>query len=92
MSESIDLLRCHFGLTPAEARLALQLVEGETLRAAAIKLSITYETARTRLKNIFSKTGTCGQAELVIVIVTALPRLNLTEPSRGLAHKNKSMA
>jgi hypothetical protein len=36
MNESIDLLRCHFGLTPAEARLALQLVAGEPLRAAAV--------------------------------------------------------
>ena len=31
-NETIDLLRCHFGLTPAEARLALHLVAGETLR------------------------------------------------------------
>ena len=96
MSESIELLRCHFGLTPAEARLALHLVAGETLRAAAVKLSITYETACTELKNIFNKTETCRQAELVIVIVTALPRLHwsnpLTEPPGGLAHKNKSRA
>jgi DNA-binding CsgD family transcriptional regulator len=96
MNEPIDLLRCHFGLTPAEARLALQLVAGETLRAAAVKLSITYETARTELKNIFNKTGTCRQAELVIVIVTAVPRLRwsnpLTEPAGGLAQKNKSLA
>ena len=41
MNEPIDLLQCHFGLTPAEARLALQLVAGETLRAAAVKLSIS---------------------------------------------------
>ena len=73
MNESIDLLRCHFGLTPAEARLAFHLVAGETLRSAAIKLSITYETARSQLKSIFKKTGTCRQAELVIVILTALP-------------------
>jgi DNA-binding CsgD family transcriptional regulator len=73
MNEPIDLLRCHFGLTPAEARLALHLVAGETLRSAEVKLSISYETARTSLKNIFRKTGTCRQAELVVVIVTALP-------------------
>ena len=73
MNNPIDLLKCHFGLTPAEARLALHLVEGETLRSAAVKLSISYETARTSLKNIFRKTGTCRQAELVIVILTALP-------------------
>ena len=72
MNEPIDLLRCHFSLTPAEARLALHLVAGETLRPAAVKLSINYETARTCLKSIFNKTGTCRQAELVIVILTAL--------------------
>jgi DNA-binding CsgD family transcriptional regulator len=73
MNEPIDLLRCHFGLTPAEARLALHLVAGETLRSAEVKLSISYETARTHLKNIFDKTGTCRQAELLVVILTALP-------------------
>jgi hypothetical protein len=36
MNESIDRLRSHFGLTLAEARLALQLVAGETLRSAAV--------------------------------------------------------
>ena len=73
MNEPIDLLQRHFGLAPAEARLALHLVAGETLRSAAVKLSISYETARTCLKHIFRKTGTCRQAELVIVILTALP-------------------
>ena len=96
MNERIDLLRCHFGLTPAEARLALQLVAGDALRSAAAKLSITYETARTELKNIFNKTGTCRQAELVIVTVTAVPQLRLSspviEPREGLAHTDKSSA
>jgi DNA-binding CsgD family transcriptional regulator len=73
MNETIELLRCRFGLTPAEARLALHLVAGETLRSAEAKLRMTYETARTHLKSIFQKTGTCRQAELVVVIVTAIP-------------------
>src|SRR5258708_1914861 len=73
MNEPIDLLQSHFSLAPAEARLAFHLVSGETLRSAAVKLSISYETARTCLKSIFNKTGTCRQAELVIVILTALP-------------------
>ena len=75
MNESIDLLQRHFGLAPAEARLAVHLVAGETLRSAAVKLSISYETARTSLKNIFRKTGTCRQAELVIFILAAPRRL-----------------
>jgi DNA-binding CsgD family transcriptional regulator len=87
MNEPIDLLQRHFGLTPAEARLALHLVAGETLRSAEVKLSISYETARTHLKNIFNKTGTSRQAELVIVIVTALPgcvRLGSNEQISGV--------
>ena len=73
MNHVSDRLRCHFGLTLAEARLVLHLVTGETLRCAAVKLRISYETARTSLKNIFRKTGTCRQAELVMVVLTALP-------------------
>ena len=90
MNEAIELLRCHFGLTPAEARLALHLVAGETLRSAEAKLSMTYETARTHLKSIFQKTGTCRQAELVVVIVTALPdcvRLGSNEQIFGVNQK-----
>jgi DNA-binding CsgD family transcriptional regulator len=85
MNKSIDRLRCHFGLTLAEARLALQLVAGETLRSAAVKLGISYETTRSSLKNIFRKTETCRQAELVIVIITALPdylEANIRVPER----------
>ena len=73
MNKSIDRLRCQFGLTPAEARLAFHIVKGETLRSAAVELSISYETARSHLKNIFGKTGTCRQAQLVMIILTALP-------------------
>jgi DNA-binding CsgD family transcriptional regulator len=68
MGESIDRLRSHFGLTQAEARLALHLVTGETLRSAAVKLSITYQTARTHL----NKTGTCRQTQLTRASVCAV--------------------
>jgi DNA-binding CsgD family transcriptional regulator len=81
MDEFIDRLRSHFGLTPAEARLALHLVTGETLRSAAAKLSISYETARTHLKNIFNKTGICRQTQLVVVILTVLPDCLNAAPS-----------
>jgi DNA-binding CsgD family transcriptional regulator len=91
MNESIHRLRSHFGLTPAEARLAQYLVVGETLRSTALKLGISYETTRSSLKNIFKKTETCRQAELVIVILTALPgcvgaprRLGLNEQIFGM--------
>ena len=67
-------LKDEFGLTPAEVRLVLRLIEGESLRSSAAALGITYETARTALKSVFQKTRTCRQVELVIVIVKAMER------------------
>jgi DNA-binding CsgD family transcriptional regulator len=87
MDESIDRLRSHFGLTPAEARLALHLVTGGTLRSAAADFSISYETARTHLKNIFNKTKTCRQTQLVIVILTVLPAAAHAQNRFGSASK-----
>ena len=65
-------LKERFGLTPAEARLVLRLVAGDSLRSSAAVLGVGYETARTTLKSVFHKTGTCRQAELVIVVIHAM--------------------
>ena len=65
-------LKDKFDLTPAEVRLVLRLMEGESLRSSAAALGIAYETARTVLKSVFHKTSTCRQAELIIVIINAM--------------------
>ena len=61
-----------FGLTEAEARLCALLAAGEELRSAAEKLGITYGTARTRLAEIFQKTETHRQGELIRLLLTTL--------------------
>jgi DNA-binding CsgD family transcriptional regulator len=68
-------LKNRFGLTPAEVRLVLRLVSGDSLRSAAKALGIQYETVRTHLKSVFQKTGTRRQAELVIVVIRAMSEL-----------------
>lgn len=68
---SAERLRQQYGLTPAEAALALRLAEGLDLRAAADQLGITYGSSRTRLKQVFSKTGASRQAELVRLVMLA---------------------
>jgi DNA-binding CsgD family transcriptional regulator len=68
----VAFLKRRFGLTPAEARLVLRLLTGESLRSCAQALGIQYETVRMLLKSIFQKTGTRRQAELVIVIIRAM--------------------
>jgi DNA-binding CsgD family transcriptional regulator len=66
------ILKAAFGLTEAEARLAALLATGEDLRAAAEKLDITYGTARARLVQIFQKTETRRQGELIKLVLTTL--------------------
>src|SRR5918993_2236124 len=63
-------LRVMFGLTEAEARLADALAAGDDLRTAASKLEITYGTSRVRLADIFQKTNTHRQGELVSLLLT----------------------
>lgn len=65
------VLQRAFGLTAAEAALAALLASGHDLRSAARKLRITYGTARVRLAEIFQKTETRRQAELVRLLLTA---------------------
>lgn len=60
------------GLTPAEARLARRLLDGETLQMGAKNIGIAANTARTQLRSIFRKTDTRRQADLVRVLTLAL--------------------
>ena len=64
-SHSVEFLKQHFELTPAEARLAKLIAEGERLDSIADRLGISVHTARTHLKRVFEKTGVERQAELV---------------------------
>jgi DNA-binding CsgD family transcriptional regulator len=54
-----------YGFNATERRLALALIEGESLRDAAERAGVTYETARWNLKVLFQKTDTRRQTELV---------------------------
>lgn len=63
-----------FGLTRAEARIVHELVKGASMDEAADNAGVTVSTARTYLKQAFSKTDTKRQAELVKLVLT-YPRL-----------------
>ena len=79
-------LKDKFGLTPAQSRLVLRLVAGDSLRLSAAALGIGYETARTTLKSVFRKTKTHRQAELVTMIIHAGLASPLDEsPTSGAA-------
>ena len=68
---AIDALRRLFDLTGSEAKLAQQLVGGARLETAAERIGVTVGSARTYLKQIFAKTGTNRQADLVRLVLSS---------------------
>jgi DNA-binding CsgD family transcriptional regulator len=76
---SRDELRQLFGLTPAQAGLAREILLGDGVPAAAGRLGISRATAHTHLLEVFQKTGTSRQAELARVILQqSLPNRDLS--------------
>ena len=69
---AVQRLRAVFELTQAEARLAVMLATGDGLKSAAVKLGIGYGTARARLSDVFRKTDTHRQGELVRLLLATL--------------------
>ena len=67
---SVRLLRTLFGLTPAQAILARELTRGGGARATAQRLGLSHATVRAHLLQIFAKTGTQRQAELIGLVLT----------------------
>jgi DNA-binding CsgD family transcriptional regulator len=61
----LRLLPTLFGLSPAEARLALALHDGLSLTEIAAQHSLSRETLRTQLRFVFDKTGTRRQGALI---------------------------
>jgi DNA-binding CsgD family transcriptional regulator len=70
-----QLLEQLHGLTPAESRLAEQLMQGETLTHAAEQLEISHNTARTHLQRIYEKIDTNHQGDLIRVLLTVAAKL-----------------
>lgn len=66
-----------FNLTPREVCLLMPLLEGKTIEEIAGTLGISMATARSHLVRLFAKTGTSRQAELVQLVLKAIPPLRL---------------
>ena len=61
-----------YQLSPLETRLAELFLQGVELKQAAENLKLTYENTRFHLKQIFRKTGTNRQTDLLRLLM-ALP-------------------
>lgn len=67
-----NALRRLFGLTAAEARLAAALGEGHALKDIQARTETSLHTLRNQLKQIFQKTDTHRQSELMRLIHASL--------------------
>lgn len=64
-----EALAALFSLTAAEARLAADLREGLSLKAAAARRGVSVNTSRVQLSSLFAKTGTHRQSELMRLLM-----------------------
>lgn len=64
-----EYLRRRFGLTKAEADVAVDMIKGDGRDAVAARLGISMTTVRTHLSHIYEKTGARRQAELVRLLL-----------------------
>lgn len=72
---SLGTLRELFGLTPAEANLAVLLSRGLRLAEVSEAQNVSPHTARAQLKSVFAKTGVSRQAELVRLVLKSVASL-----------------
>ena len=86
-----DCLKNRFDLTPAQARLVVHLTAGHSLRSSANALGVTYETVRRHIKEVFQKTGTHRQAELVLTVFRVMSD-DPTSLAANTAHLASSIA
>jgi DNA-binding CsgD family transcriptional regulator len=67
-----EILRRRFGLTHAEANLAMAIVDGQRLKVVAQQQDISLATAKTHLQRVFEKTDTHRQVELVRLLLMVI--------------------
>ena len=93
-------LKNRFGLTPAEARLVLRLMSGDSLRSAAKALGIEYETVRTTSSQFSRKPERAGRPSWssllfmpsAICLIKKGDRSSFQAQAKPLAHKPSAPA
>lgn len=62
-----------FGLTVVETELVCHLVQGTSLEEIATALRVSSHTVRKYLQQVFAKTGTGRQADLILLLIGGAP-------------------
>jgi DNA-binding CsgD family transcriptional regulator len=73
-----------YGLSPSETRLVALLAEGVSVNEAAERMRVKVPTLRTYLKQIFAKTQTSRQSDLIRLMMGSMIRTRSPEGFRTL--------
>jgi DNA-binding CsgD family transcriptional regulator len=80
----LEALAQQFGLSPAESRVLIAIMDFGGVAEVAAALKLSPATVRTHLRHVFEKTGVRRQADLV-KLVASYPSSILTRHSNGAA-------
>jgi DNA-binding CsgD family transcriptional regulator len=69
---TVDFFQTLYALTHAEAELVALLARGRTLEEAALERGVTLNTVRSQLKQVFAKTDTHRQGQLMRLALTGV--------------------
>jgi DNA-binding CsgD family transcriptional regulator len=69
-------------LAPAESRVAVKLMDGESVEEAAEELDVSLNTARTHVKRPFEKTETRRHRKLLRVLLSGIATIRAHRLSR----------
>ena len=75
------MLQTMYGLTPAEAAVAVDIAAGLTLVEIAHKQGTSKLTLRNQLASVMAKMGVHRQAEVTATVLSLSPRLGASRPS-----------
>jgi DNA-binding NarL/FixJ family response regulator len=78
---SAEVLADLFDLTPTEVEVARLLAQGQRTDKIASELSIAPTTVAFHLRNLFDKTGTRRQADLIVLLLTGLTSIDPAQPT-----------
>jgi DNA-binding CsgD family transcriptional regulator len=67
-----ERLRAYFGFTPAEARVATEMMAGYDVREIAARLGRSFHTVRLQIAEVRHKTDTNRQGESIAVMLRSL--------------------
>ena len=73
-----------YQLSPVETKLVSYLAQGKSLTAASELMRVKEQTARSYMKQIFLKTGTNRQNELIVLMLSSVVRMRSGLSQRAL--------